>query len=179
MISATVRPPETVPRWAVRAAHLIPLCTLPSGLWRVALVVGLAGHRGRPRPWDSAVILSLSVVSEALALLALGLVRPWGEVVPDWIPLLGGRRIPTMAAVVPATLGACAVTVIWTFAAVNSPNLANGAAGFHGPALWAIYGCYAPLLAWGPLLAAVTVAYHRRRSRPAARSAALRRDWPR
>jgi hypothetical protein len=172
MTNATLvreRPPMSgpVPRWAVRAAHLIPLCALPSGLWRIALVARLAGYRGHLRPWEPAYILSLSAISEAFALLALGLVRPWGEVVPGWIPLLGGRWIPTMAAVVPAAFGACAVTAIWTFTAVNSPRPANGAAGFHGPALWAIYVCYAPLLAWGPLLAAVTVAYHRRRSLPA------------
>lgn len=35
---------EPVPRWAVRVAHAIPLCVLPSGLWRVALVLGLAGY---------------------------------------------------------------------------------------------------------------------------------------
>jgi hypothetical protein len=29
-----------VPRWAVLAAHAVPLITLPSGLWRIALVAG-------------------------------------------------------------------------------------------------------------------------------------------
>ncbi|GAB2844196.1 hypothetical protein GCM10027176_54850 [Actinoallomurus bryophytorum] len=70
-----------------------------------------------------------------------------------------------MAAVVPAALGAFAVTAVWTFAAVNFPNLADGPAGLGGLSLWAVYVCYAPLLAWGPLLAGVTVAYHRRRTR--------------
>ncbi|MCF2434810.1 hypothetical protein LV779_08895 [Streptomyces thinghirensis] len=36
-------------------------------------------------------------MSEALALLTLGLVRPWGEVVPRRVPLLGGRPVPVMA----------------------------------------------------------------------------------
>ena len=158
-------PSGPVPRWAERAAHLVPLCVLPSGLWRIALVAGLAGHPGRLKAWEGPYILSLTVLSEGLALLTFGLVRPWGEVLPAWIPFLGGRRVPTMGAVIAASLGAFAVTAVWTFAAVNSPNPASGPAGLRGLSLWAVYVCYAPLLAWGPLLAAVTVAYHRRRTR--------------
>lgn len=30
-----------VPRWAVLAAHTVPLVTVPSGLWRIAQVAGL------------------------------------------------------------------------------------------------------------------------------------------
>ncbi|MFD3873080.1 hypothetical protein [Streptomyces sp. NPDC058623] len=30
-----------VPRWAVLTAYAVPLVTLPSGLWRIALVAGL------------------------------------------------------------------------------------------------------------------------------------------
>jgi hypothetical protein len=160
-----VRPAMPPPRWTVRMAHIIPLCVLPSGLWRIALVAGLAGYHGRLKTWEGPYILSLTVISEALALLTFGLVRPWGEVVPGWIPFLGGRRIPVMAAAVPAGLGALAVTAVWTFATVNSPNLANGPVGLSGLSLWAVYVCYAPLLAWGPLLAVVTVAYYRRRTR--------------
>ncbi|MFI1680909.1 hypothetical protein [Streptomyces sp. NPDC020607] len=38
-----------------------------------------------------------------------GLVREWGEVVPAWVPVLGGRRVRPLAAVVPALLGAAAL----------------------------------------------------------------------
>ncbi|GAA2842698.1 hypothetical protein GCM10010505_77190 [Kitasatospora aburaviensis] len=31
---------------------------------------------------------------EGLTLLTLGLVRPWGEVTPRWIPLIGGKLLP-------------------------------------------------------------------------------------
>jgi hypothetical protein len=37
----------------------------------------------------------------------------------------------------------------------------------HGPARWLLIACYLPLLAWAPLLAAVTAAYWRRRTRAA------------
>jgi hypothetical protein len=41
-----------VPRWAYRLAHLIPLLTLPSGLWRLGLAAGssmdMLEDSGRP-----------------------------------------------------------------------------------------------------------------------------------
>ncbi|MEV7567994.1 hypothetical protein [Streptomyces tanashiensis] len=166
------KPVEPVPRWAVRVAHTIPLCVLPSGLWRVALVLGLAGYDADYdwAVWERPYVIGLSLVSEGLALLALGLVRPWGEVVPRWVPGLRGRRIPIPAAVVPAALGAALIMLLCAYAVLNQifgfvePLNENGEGSpTSGPAAWALWATYAPLLAWGPLLAVLTVAYHRRR----------------
>ena len=47
--------------------------------------------------WESVYIIALTLVTEAAALLTLGFVRPWGERLPGWIPLLGRaawRRAP-------------------------------------------------------------------------------------
>jgi hypothetical protein len=161
-----------VPRWAVVAAHIVPLTTLPSGLWRLALGIGipvgftgeLADLYGAPG-WITPYVVVLSLAAEACALLTLGLVEPWGERVPGWVPRLRGRRIPTSAVVVPAALGALAITFInWTSAAMwfgpennGDPDAPHGLAGF----VMAV--AYAPMLAWGPLLGAVTFAYVRRR----------------
>jgi hypothetical protein len=118
-------------------------------------------------------VVLLSIASELLAFTAVGLVARWGEVVPRWVPGLGGRRVPTYAAVIPATLGAVVLTALWTWVAVS---LAEGrdiqgrplAAGFPlDPHDWQgvlALTAYAPLLAWGPLLGVLTVAYARRRS---------------
>ena len=62
---------------------------------------------------------------------------------------------------IPAGAGALALTVLWISTMSNVGTI------------WALYGlegaervlmmaCYAPLLLWGPLLAAVTASYHRR-----------------
>ncbi|MFB7852019.1 hypothetical protein ACFC34_34120 [Streptomyces sp. NPDC056053] len=166
------KPVEPVPRWAVRVAHAIPLCVLPSGLWRVALVLGLAGYDADYdwAGWERLYVLGLSVVSEGLALLALGLVRPWGEVVPRWVPGLRGRRIPIRAVVVPAALGAVLITTFVAYAVLNQVfgfveplNEGGARPAVSGPAAWALCVTYAPLIARGPLLAILTVAYHRRR----------------
>ncbi|MFI6132432.1 hypothetical protein [Micromonospora sp. NPDC051141] len=157
------------PRWAVRAAHLIPLVVLPSGLWRIALVAGLpigavvAGVPIRPGFGESVYIVALSLVSEGLALLALGLVRPWGEVFPRRLPWLGGRRVPPPLAVTAATAGAVALTAIWGYAMwgalLHGNDLGLPTGGFA-----LLVGCYAPLVLWGPLLLAVTWSYHHRRT---------------
>ncbi len=180
MSPATTLPPRPrataptlqVSRAATWAAHAIPLCTLPSGLWRVALVVGWPDWYGPQvwTPWERPYVLSLSVLAECLALLSLGLVRPWGERVPAWVPRLGGRMIPVRAAVVPAATGAFLITALCTYAVLNFffhfvPPLNNNGETLptSGPGAWALWICYAPLAAWGPLLAYVTRAYWLRR----------------
>ncbi|GAA1171221.1 hypothetical protein F4556_006139 [Kitasatospora gansuensis] len=163
---------KPAPRWAVVAAHAVPLVALPSGLWRIGLVTGFPDWYGEHvwTAWERPYVLLLSLVSEGLALLTLGLVRPWGEVVPGWVPLLGGRRIPVAAAVVPAAVGAFLVFTLLGYAALNQLlhlveplNDTGEALPNSGPGFWLLLACYLPLFAWGPLLAAVTVAYYRRR----------------
>ena len=110
------RPPA---RWTVRTAHLITLLMLPSGLWRIGVVLGYsmgirnaagvdAASGGLAPGWQAVAILGLTVVSEGVGLLALGLVRPWGEVVPSWIPLIRRRRVPPVGVTVVAAVGAVA-----------------------------------------------------------------------
>ena len=68
----------------------------------------------RNSPTMTLYVIGLIVVEAATSLAALGLVRPWGEVWPRWLPGLGERRIPPRSVVVVASLGALAVTVILT-----------------------------------------------------------------
>ena len=149
---------------------MIPFLTLPSGLWRLGIAagfsMGMLDDSGRPAHAESAgtvlYIVFLSLFSEAVALTAFGLVKPWGEVVPRWIPWLGGRRVAPFAAIIPATLGSLALIAIWTFAFRNAFSgdfipFANDAAA----AL--MIACYAPLYLWGPALLVLTWAYYRRR----------------
>ncbi|GHG53572.1 hypothetical protein [Streptomyces griseocarneus] len=156
-------------RWA---AHAAALTLVPSGLWRCAVAFGMPSGFAEGTPLHesnfpgptSLNLIGLSVFAECLGLLTLGLVQSWGERLPRWVPWLGGRRIPTLAAVVPALLGAAVVTAITVAAAcggwqrqMDLPESPKGALA----TLMTV--CYAPLLAWGPLLALVTVAYYRRR----------------
>lgn len=109
-------------------------------------------------------IVSLTLVSEGAALMTLGLVRPWGEVVPAWIPWIGGRRVRPMAAFAAAMTGAAVLTWLWgwIFLSLSDSDFYDY---FNGPQSVVVTACYLPLLAWGPLLAVVALAYlHRHRS---------------
>lgn len=163
-------PVPAIPRWARRAAVLAVLTTIPSALWRIAMAVGIPvgvseevlseryGFPGR----GTVYVFGLSFMLIGLASLTLGLVQRWGEVVPRWMPLIGGRRVPPMAAVVPASAGAGLLTLLWVNVMANFGLVAEEF-GLEGAAQAVVVACYAPLLLWGPLLAAVTVSYYRRR----------------
>uniref|UniRef100_A0AAU2JGR5 Uncharacterized protein n=1 Tax=Streptomyces sp. NBC_00049 TaxID=2903617 RepID=A0AAU2JGR5_9ACTN len=155
-----------VPRWAALTAHAVPLVTLPSGLWRIALVVGLpVAAEPVSTVGGMLYVLSLTVVSEALALLTLGLVQPWGETVPRWIPLLGGRRVRPLAAVIPALVGATALFALCGWVGyIQASNLAAGTITDTPAQQVLLVLCYLPLLAWAPLLTVSALAYYRRRT---------------
>jgi hypothetical protein len=160
-----------VPRRAVLLAHLVPLTVLPAGIWRSCMGFGLpmgfseAALRAGDIPGRGSIwIFFLTVFSEAVALLTLGLVRPWGEIVPAWVPRLRGRRIPPAAVVAPATIGGILLIFIWAFALTG---LFDGRADelTGGTGWWLLLvACYLPGMLWGPLVLWTTYLYHRRRA---------------
>ena len=88
--------------------------------------------------------------------LTLGLVLPWGELFPRWMPVLAGRPVPVAAAAVPGG----AVAALLTFAAVP---LLIGAAP-QGPATVLVLALVFPCWFWGPALGLAVLGYvgHRR-----------------
>lgn len=184
MQTATAKYALGAPRWAVRAAHAVPFAVMPAGVWRILLALGWAGvgdgPQGRFGAGQFAYVLALSVVSEGLALLTLGLVKPWGERLPGWVPFVGGRDVPVRAAVVPAAVGAALLALITAYIFLDPivfhfhfngvrPHKIDGDAAdvphlvVRGSAKALFVACYAPLLAWPVLLGAVAYAYDRRR----------------
>ncbi|MCX4754484.1 hypothetical protein [Kitasatospora purpeofusca] len=164
--------PDGTPRWAELAARATVWTTVPSGLWRLALGVGIpVGFSGELAAvfedntpgWGTAYLVTLSGLAEFLAFLTMGLVRPWGEVVPSWIPLIGGRAVRPLAAIVPAVIGSAVLTYLGASALFGgwADQLSDPEAP-QGLAAVVMTLCYLPMVAWGPLVAAVTFAYARR-----------------
>ncbi|MFF5171585.1 hypothetical protein ACFY3U_02990 [Micromonospora sp. NPDC000089] len=105
----------------------------------------------------------LGAFAVAGAILTLGLVRPWGERFPRWMVGLAGRRVPTMLAVVPATVVALAVTA-GSLGLVTAPRFWELTGGLSLTTL--------PMLlwpVWGVALAVATYAYRLRRRGACAR----------
>jgi len=95
------------------------------------------------------------------AVLTLGLVQGWGEVFPRWIPFLGGRRVPILFAVVPASL----VSVLVTTAGLMFVRLtltgrlgAILGEGILGAENWAALAPELLWPLWGAALGAATLA---------------------
>jgi hypothetical protein len=169
-VSTTERP---VPRWAYVLAHAIPFLALPSGLWRLGLVfgssMGMLDDQGRPAYagdlGTKVYIVGLTIFSELVALTALGLVSRWGEVIPRWIPFIGGRRVHPYAAIVPAVLGSLALIAIWTYGFRNAYTDTDNFIQFTStPWKLLMLTCYTPLNLWGPALLLLTWSYHHRRA---------------
>ncbi|WFB09183.1 hypothetical protein LRS74_20685 [Streptomyces sp. LX-29] len=160
--------------WVRRTAHIAALTPLASGLWRVAGAFGVplgfapgSGLHQSEIGWGmSLYLIGLSLFAETLGLLTLGLIHRWGEVIPRWVPGLGGRRIPPLLAFIPAITGAAALTALSLTALAGGWNENMDAPDSpHGAGRTVMTLCYAPLLLWGPLLGVVAVAYLIRRRR--------------
>lgn len=151
-------------RWAVPVTYLAGALALPYPITRIAWGLGIP--LGTPSlDWIEAwwVRLGLVLVFGGLpvggALLTVGLVRPWGEVFPRWIPLLRRRRVPIWFAVIP---GAAAVILITQMGLRVTPQAIVGLPTMT----WTTWASAAPgifTLPWGLALSAAVYAYAARR----------------
>ncbi len=100
--------PERIARWG-RVGVAVAV-TVPTGyaVTRYAWALGIPWGMSRqtlevllPILWAGAGLATGAVVG---AVLTTGLVRPWGERFPRWMPLLGARTVPVGLAVLPATV---------------------------------------------------------------------------
>lgn len=95
--------------------------------------------------------LLLSSGAWLAVILTIGLLMPWGEIFPRWMPVLAGRRVPVAAAAIPGGI----VAAMLCFAAV--PMLQFSAA--TGPAGIVTMGLVFPCFIWGPALALAVWGY--------------------
>ncbi|MCP2258742.1 hypothetical protein LX15_002440 [Streptoalloteichus tenebrarius] len=156
------------PRWAVWAAYAVPLCVLPSAVWRTT-----EAFNGDTSMADEGwYLLLLSALSLGFAMLTPGLVHRWGERVPEWVPGVGGRVIPARLVVTTAVVGASLVLALCLYGVLNTvfrfvdraPVLVGPADAVRQPPGWDVGLLYLPILAWGPIVLVLAAAYRRRRT---------------
>jgi hypothetical protein len=151
--------PEAVARWGRIATLVAAACPLPYGLLRMTWLTPWAV--GLPDGSDPALrLFGLALGAAALggAVLTLGLVRPWGEVWPSWVPVLRGRPVPVR---VPVLAGGLVAVVLLA----SGPSvLAIGIAGLgSGDLVEASFLLLFPTLLWGAALGLAVTAYALRR----------------
>lgn len=156
-----------VTAWLVRHRRpitvLAALGPLPYALLRLTWLT--PWPIGFPADADAAVTawgFMLSLGAWMGVVLALGLIMPWGERFPRWMPGIGGRSVPPAAAIVPGSIvaGLLALAAVpWTVGFVADPT-----------GWFAVYFFVLPVGYWAVMLALAVWAYagHRARRRPAA-----------
>ncbi|MFD0695789.1 hypothetical protein ACFQZT_17050 [Paenibacillus sp. GCM10027628] len=149
-------------RWGKRATYVAIFAPVYYDITRIAWLLGIPlgitkelfqSLQDSGAVWAGA---GLALVSISGAALTHGLIRPWGEIVPRWIPLLAGKRIPPTLAVVPAALVSIMLTVTGIQVvkqSFSSDILSNWGAGTP-LLLWPI---------WGIALGIATISYYYRR----------------
>ena len=146
-------------RWGVAFAVVATLAYATTRLaWVVGIPLGISESLLRQvRGEMMGAAAGLASVAICGAILTIGLVRPWGEVFPRWIPHLRGRRVPPALAIVPASF--VAVLVFAAGLGIVRDVVREGLRVVdwlaHAPGLlWPF---------WGLGLGAATLAYHYRR----------------
>ncbi|MBS4214032.1 hypothetical protein [Neobacillus rhizophilus] len=103
------------------------------------------------------------------SLLTLGLIQKWGEVFPRWFPFIGGKRVPIMLAVIPASIVAIAVTAagfVFTFGIIATALHLGPMDNILHSQGWGAMGPMIFWVPWGVALGLAAIAYYyRRRSR--------------
>ncbi|MFI6803198.1 hypothetical protein [Streptosporangium canum] len=168
----------TVPRWGRAVTIAAALCPAPYGLVRLTWVTPwplggfdprtghitlIAAGGGDAATRMQGFLIGMSAVLTVA--LTLGLISRWGEVVPRWVPRLGGRPVPVMLAVGPGAFGAVALCV-------SAPGVLAGAVQMGSWVDGVLFVLLFPCPVWGPLLGAAVFAYWaRRRTAEKSRSA--------
>ncbi|MEU5157433.1 hypothetical protein [Glycomyces sp. NPDC021274] len=89
------------PRWAVRAAWASALSSTVGfipihAVW--AAGIPLWADPDKFKDWyvegGGPYLFVLSGLATLAGILALSLIRPWGQIFPRWVPLLAGRKVP-------------------------------------------------------------------------------------
>lgn len=150
----------------VRCAWAVPWMILPTALWRLPFAFGFGMGMVDPDapPWEWWAVpytVGLIVVIEVLAFLTVGLVEPWGERLPRWLPVVGGRPVRPRVVAVVAALGGTALSVLWISDGIRwlrGDHVQFSSPWWEGLAA----ACLLTHVLWGPLLLVVTFAYWRR-----------------
>lgn len=120
---------------------------------------------------DVFYVLGLELLQVGVAVLCFGLIRPWGEVVPGWVPGLRGRTIPRAVPAAIGIAGLVVLTAMLTAVLLAFQEVASGERegwhptdGMSSAELALFYACYVPFFLWPVAIAVAIAGYWLRRS---------------
>ena len=146
-------------RWGVGFAVVAPLVYATTRLaWVVGIPLGISESLLRQVHTEMiGAAAGLASVAICGAILTVGLILPWGEVFPRWMPVVRGRRVPPALAIAPASL--VSVLVFAAGLGITRDVLRDGFSSVDWIA--SAPGLLWPF--WGLGLGAATLSYYYRR----------------
>ena len=145
--------------WRGPVTLLAAACALPYGLlrltWLTGMPWGMSDAELEAEPGMRLMGLLLGLAAIAGATLTIGLLRPWGQVFPRWVPRLGGRDVPVLfptltAGIIGAVMAVAGRSMVQSFVA--------GSADGEDP--HTAYLFLIPLPLWGPALMLAAWGYY-------------------
>ncbi|TCM51587.1 hypothetical protein [Kribbella sp. VKM Ac-2568] len=153
--------PEAARRWGFWATVVAALCPLPYALLRLTWLLpnpaGIGADQLDAEPGIRLFGLGLGTIALAAGIATLGLIRPWGETWPRWIPFAAGRPVPVKAAVIPGSVAATLLLV--GSASLLQLNWSADASILENVGHLLLF----PFPLWGASVALATAAYYYRR----------------
>jgi hypothetical protein len=160
--------PDNAVRWGRVAVYLAMVAPIVYALtryaWALGIPLGMSEEQLRmgqqSGTWTSGLFLAtFGLVGAALM---LGLAQRWGEVLPGWMPGVGGRRVPIALAVVPASIVSVLLLVGGITIGSGFAHMAQTAVA-TGQNVWIVVGPTLLFPVWGAALAVATLGYYYRR----------------
>lgn len=149
--------PEVAARWGRWATIVAALCPMPYALlrftWLLPDPVMFSAAELDAEPGIRLFGVGLGLVAFGAGVVTLGLIRPWGETWPRWMPFVAGRPVPVKAAVIPGTTAALLLgvgSISWVV------TVATNADGLLSELV-------IPFPLWGASVGLATLAYYLRR----------------
>lgn len=117
----------------------------------------------------AAYVFALEALQVGAGLLCLGLYQKWGERLPGWVPVVGGRSIPRKIPLIVGTVGnillyiiVYSVAALFPIALLQQPPAWTPAEGMNTTQAFIMSLCYTPMLIWPIALTVALIGYRRR-----------------
>jgi hypothetical protein len=171
---ADTEKPFFLDRWGKFITYIAVLAPLPYAFIRFAWALGIPlgvekdflQEFSSSNPIHQIVEWTFGSLCIAGSILTLGLIQKWGERFPSWFPFVGGKNVPVLLAVIPATCVAIAVTsagFVFTSSFIAVEFHLVSADGILVSQIWGAVGPMLFWIPWGVALGLAAAAYYYRR----------------
>lgn len=157
-------------RWGKWITYIAAFAPIPYActriVWAFGVAFGVDSQFFEVNPMAQITSLVFGGICIGGGLLTLGLIQKWGEVFPRWFPFVGGKRVPILLAVIPASIVAIAVTaagVVFTFTFFAIQLQLMPAEGILLNDIWGTIGPMLLWIPWGTALGLAAISYYYRR----------------